>query len=106
MRKVDNALDISRVELGPAERFEEVIVCPISKSSPSVSSIWAQLREISATKTTSLPPFIFADPRDHAAWGGNAFNLALVGATWIFADAIATRHPSIQNQQSAKPSPV
>src|SRR6202167_871838 len=54
----------------------------------------------------ALPPFIFAGPRDHAAWGGNAFNLDLVGATWIFADAIATRHPSIQNQQSAKPSPV
>jgi hypothetical protein len=38
--------------------------------------------------------------------GGNAFNLALVGATWIFADAIATRHQSVQNQQSTKPSPA
>jgi uncharacterized membrane protein YphA (DoxX/SURF4 family) len=54
----------------------------------------------------ALPPFVFADPRNHAAWGGNAFNLALVGATWIFADAIATRHQSVQNQQSAKPSPA
>ena len=54
----------------------------------------------------ALPPFIFAGPRDHAAWGGNAFNLALVGATWIFADAIATRHQSVQNQQSTKPSPA
>ena len=54
----------------------------------------------------ALPPFIFADPRNHAAWGGNAFNLALVGATWIFADAIATGHQSVQNQQSAKPSPA
>jgi uncharacterized membrane protein YphA (DoxX/SURF4 family) len=39
----------------------------------------------------ALPPFIFANPKDHAAWGGNAFNLALVGATWIFADSIAIR---------------
>jgi uncharacterized membrane protein len=54
----------------------------------------------------ALPPFIFAAPLGHAAWGGNAFNLALVGATWIFADAIAARQRSIQNQQSAKPSPA
>src|SRR5580692_12065511 len=54
----------------------------------------------------SLPQFIFADPKNHAAWGGNAFNLALVGATWIFADAIATRNQSVQSQQSMKPSPA
>lgn len=52
----------------------------------------------------ALPPFIFANPKDHAAWGGNAFNLALVGATWIFADSIATRQRPVRNQQSAKPS--
>jgi uncharacterized membrane protein YphA (DoxX/SURF4 family) len=52
----------------------------------------------------ALPQFIFANPKDHAAWGGNAFNLALVGATWIFADAISTRQQPVQNQQSAKPS--
>ena len=54
----------------------------------------------------ALPHFIFANPKDHAAWGGNAFNLALVGATWIFSAAIATRQRSVQNQQSAKPSPA
>jgi uncharacterized membrane protein YphA (DoxX/SURF4 family) len=48
----------------------------------------------------ALPPFIFANPKDHAAWGGNAFNLALVGATWIFADSIATRQRPVENQQS------
>jgi ubiquinone/menaquinone biosynthesis C-methylase UbiE/uncharacterized membrane protein YphA (DoxX/SURF4 family) len=52
----------------------------------------------------ALPPFIVANPKDHAAWGGNAFNLAVVCATWIFADSIATRQQPIQNQQSAKPS--
>jgi hypothetical protein len=54
----------------------------------------------------ALPPFIFANPKNHAAWGGNAFNLALVGATWIFAAAIATRHHSDQDQPSANPSPA
>lgn len=54
----------------------------------------------------ALPAFIFADPKNQAAWGGNAFNLALVGATWIFADAIATRNQSVQSQQSMKPSPA
>jgi uncharacterized membrane protein YphA (DoxX/SURF4 family) len=39
----------------------------------------------------ALPQFIFADPHEHAAWGGNAFNLALVAACWILADALASR---------------
>ena len=39
----------------------------------------------------ALPQFIFADPHEHAAWGGNAFNLALVAACWILADAVASR---------------
>jgi uncharacterized membrane protein YphA (DoxX/SURF4 family) len=52
----------------------------------------------------ALPPFIFANPRDHVSWGGNAFNLALVGATWIFADSLATRHLPVQSPQAAKPS--
>lgn len=38
----------------------------------------------------ALPPFIFAAPRNHAAWGGNAYNLAVVGAVWIFAESIAS----------------
>jgi uncharacterized membrane protein len=40
----------------------------------------------------ALPRFIFANPRDHAAWGGNAYNLAAVAAAWILADSIASRH--------------
>ena len=51
----------------------------------------------------ALPQFILADPKHHAAWGGNAFNLALVAANWILADSIATRQRPIQNQQSATP---
>lgn len=49
----------------------------------------------------ALPQFIFADPKNHAAWGGNAFNLALVAANWIFADAISTQQQENQNQKSA-----
>jgi uncharacterized membrane protein YphA (DoxX/SURF4 family) len=37
----------------------------------------------------ALPQFIFADPRDHAAWGGYAYNLAAVAACWILADSLA-----------------
>ncbi len=39
----------------------------------------------------ALPPFIFADPKNHAAWGGNAYNLAAAAAVWIFAESIASR---------------
>jgi uncharacterized membrane protein len=40
----------------------------------------------------ALPHFIFADPKNHAAWGGYAYNLAAVGAVWIFAQSIANLH--------------
>lgn len=52
----------------------------------------------------ALPRFIFANPHQHAAWGGNALNLALVAAHWILADSIATRQRPVQNPQSAKSS--
>jgi hypothetical protein len=39
----------------------------------------------------ALPQFILADPKDHAAWGGNSFNLVLVAACWLLADAILLR---------------
>jgi hypothetical protein len=38
-----------------------------------------------------LAPMMFAFPHNHIAWGGNAYNLAAVGAAWIFADWRATR---------------
>jgi uncharacterized membrane protein len=40
---------------------------------------------------TILPTYIFADPKNHAAWGGNAYNLAAVGSSWILAEVIASR---------------
>lgn len=48
-----------------------------------------------------LAPLVFASPNDHLAWGGNAYNLAAVGAAWIFADSMAKRHG--ERQQSANP---
>jgi len=34
---------------------------------------------------------IFANPHRHAAWGGNAYNLAAVASAWILADSLAAR---------------
>jgi uncharacterized membrane protein YphA (DoxX/SURF4 family) len=35
-------------------------------------------------------PALAAGPREHVAWAGNAVNLALAGAAWAVADAIAS----------------
>jgi uncharacterized membrane protein YphA (DoxX/SURF4 family) len=40
-----------------------------------------------------LTPPILVMPHDHVAWGANAYNLAAVGAVWIFAESIASRAP-------------
>jgi uncharacterized membrane protein len=37
----------------------------------------------------ALPQFIIADPKAHGAWGGYAYNLAAVGACWIFAETLS-----------------
>jgi uncharacterized membrane protein YphA (DoxX/SURF4 family) len=44
-----------------------------------------------------LAPMIFVYPYNHIAWGGNAYNLAAVGAAWIFADWLSTRRHPAQN---------
>jgi len=38
-----------------------------------------------------LAPGPLAHPRNHVAWGSNAYNLAAAGAAWIFAESIAMR---------------
>jgi hypothetical protein len=40
----------------------------------------------------ALAPLVFAFPREHVAWGSNAYNLAAVGGAWIIAEALASRH--------------
>jgi len=39
----------------------------------------------------TLVPSIFAFPRSHDVWGGNAYQLAAVAAAWILADSNARR---------------
>jgi uncharacterized membrane protein YphA (DoxX/SURF4 family) len=38
-----------------------------------------------------LAPGPLAHPHNHVVWGSNAYNLAAVGAAWIFAESMATR---------------
>jgi hypothetical protein len=38
-----------------------------------------------------LTPNAIAAPHNHIAWGGDAYNLAAVGATLIFADWLVTQ---------------
>ncbi len=36
-------------------------------------------------------PALFAQPREHMVWAGNAVNLAVIGAAWAVADSIASQ---------------
>lgn len=47
-------------------------------------------------------PALFAQPREHMVWAGNAVNLALIGAAWVVADSIASRRKQAQDQQGRK----
>jgi uncharacterized membrane protein YphA (DoxX/SURF4 family) len=55
-----------------------------------------------AFNLVALPPFIFADPKDHAAWGGNAYNLAAAAAAWILADSIACHRAERKEEAKAR----
>jgi uncharacterized membrane protein len=54
-----------------------------------------------AFNVVALPQFIFADPKNHGAWGGYAYNLAAVGACWIFAGSLSSLHAN--NGRNSKP---
>lgn len=45
-----------------------------------------------------LAPGVLASPHNHVAWGSNAYNLAAVGAAWIFAEFIAIRRGEPANK--------
>ena len=51
-----------------------------------------------------LAPMVFAYPHNHIAWGGNAYNLAAVGAAWIVADWLATGRQPAPNGEGPKTS--
>jgi hypothetical protein len=40
----------------------------------------------------TLTPGIFAAPRNHVSWGGDAYNMTAVGAAWIMAEWLARNH--------------
>jgi uncharacterized membrane protein YphA (DoxX/SURF4 family) len=48
-------------------------------------------------------PALYAQPREHMVWAGNAMNLALTGAAWAVADSIASRRrrPRVQESRAA-----
>ena len=55
----------------------------------------------------ALLPLVLATPRDHVAWGANAYNLAAVGAVWIFAHGTARRRaqPAQVGERAARTGP-
>jgi uncharacterized membrane protein YphA (DoxX/SURF4 family) len=66
-------------------------------------AILSGIQDVLATRLLALMLFLFsmlilapapiAHPRNHVTWGSNAYNLAAIGATWIFAESLATfRH--------------
>lgn len=49
-----------------------------------------------------LTPMIFAAPHNHVAWGGDAYNLTVVGAAWIFANWLEMQRRPVGEQPGAK----
>lgn len=49
-----------------------------------------------------LSPEPFTSPHNHVAWGANAYNLAAVGAVWIFAESLANRRTKPAAHNSAR----
>jgi uncharacterized membrane protein YphA (DoxX/SURF4 family) len=45
-----------------------------------------------------LAPGIVAHPHNHVPWGSNAYNLAAVGAVWIYGEWIAIRRTERRNE--------
>lgn len=43
-------------------------------------------------------PALFAQPREHMVWAGNAINLTLMGAAWVVADSIASRRQQTERR--------
>lgn len=44
-------------------------------------------------------PSLFASPRAHVVWAGNAINLAIAGAAWVTADSLASRQKQVKAQR-------
>ena len=55
-----------------------------------------------AFSVLTLVPRIFAFPHAHDVWGGNAYNLAAVGAAWILAESLASRDAELRHDAAAR----
>jgi uncharacterized membrane protein YphA (DoxX/SURF4 family) len=55
----------------------------------AVLAAWLLGLQFLSFNLIALPPFIVANPKDHGAWGGYAYNLAAVGAAWILAASLS-----------------
>jgi hypothetical protein len=85
----------------PASR-KQIPVNIVQNSPPSGIHLGTGIQDVLAARLlalmffvfnlVALPPFIFANPHHHAAWGGNAYNLAAVASAWILADSLVARH--------------
>ena len=82
-------------------------------------AILSEILDVLATRLLALMLFVFsllvlapgplAHPRNHIAWGSNAYNLAAVGAVWIFAEMLATRRregAKCEDTAGAMPTPA
>jgi hypothetical protein len=43
----------------------------------------------------ALVPQLLAYPHYQSSWGANAYNVAAIGAAWVFADWLATRRTRV-----------
>ena len=53
-----------------------------------------------------LAPNAFTHRSNHVAWGSNAYNLAAVGAAWIFAESIAAKSRDRRNEVGPEMRPL
>jgi uncharacterized membrane protein YphA (DoxX/SURF4 family) len=50
--------------------------------------------------TVEIPP-VFVKPHSQVAWGGAVYNVAVIGACWIFAESVAARRQADQRRISS-----
>jgi hypothetical protein len=70
--------------------------------------ILSEILDVLAARLLTLMLFVFSvlalapgplpHPGNHVAWGSNAYNLAAVGAAWIFAESIAAKRRERPNE--------
>jgi hypothetical protein len=46
-----------------------------------------------------IPP-VFVQPHNQVAWGGAVYNLAAIGACWIFVESVASRRQAEERTTS------